>query len=330
MDRGRRLGVLVLAWMLVGTVIGVKPGAAQDLRRVAAGTFALELDGAAVGFLKAVSGGEAEGDVVTDGVVGTSVKKHIGSVRTTDIVLEAGAGMEPAFYEWISQSWAGKPTRPSGAILLSDYNMQVMSRREFTGMIATTTLSALDAASKEPAELTVSIVPERVRTVKGAGTVPSSLAAKGQRPWLVSNFRLEIPGLDCSHVRKVDAITVKTKVVGEHGEVLPAAIEYSDVVLTLPVSSLDTWSDWIQTLVVSGNSDDSHEKNGDLILLGSDMQSEIARIHLFNLGIKSLRQEAAGVANQIRSATATLYCERMALEWKGGAAAVMNVRAFGR
>lgn len=330
MDRGGRLGALVMAWMLVGAVIGAKPGAAQDLRRVAAGTYALELNGTAVGFLKSVSGGELEGEVVTDGSVGPLVKKHIGLVRTTDLVLEAGAGMEPAFYEWVSQSWDAKANTSSGAVLFSDYNMQVLGRKEFTGMVVGTTLSALDAASKEPAQLTVSIHPEQVRAVKGGGTVPSSLAAKGQRPWLVSNFRLEIPGLDCSHVRKIEAISVKMKVAEDRGEALPGGIVYSDVILTFPESSISTWSDWVQTFMVSGKGDDSQEKNGDLVLLGSDLQSEIARIHLFNLGIKSLRQEAAGVANQIRSATATLYCERMALEWKGGAAAVMNVRAFGR
>jgi hypothetical protein len=174
-----------------------------------------------------------------------------------------------------------------------------------------------------------------VRLSKGGGTVPSTLATK-QRPWFCNAFRLEIPGLDCTRVRRIDPIRIGTKITrnesgeGRIGRNEPTATTVSNLMITMPESSADTWQDWAQHFLVQGMSDDSQEKSGDLVLLGSDLQSEIARIHLSGLGIVGLERQKAESAGALRSVTATLYCERAALEWKGGGGAVLNVRAFGR
>jgi hypothetical protein len=152
----------------------------------------------------------------------------------------------------------------------------------------------------------------------------------------VSNFRLEIAGLDCSHVRKIESFSVKQKVIvdaggGERGgQKVPGALTVSDLVVTMPEMFAETWDTWAQAFLVEGRRDDSQEKIGDLVLLGSDGQSEIARVHLFGLGPLKVAHESPDSANQVRSVEATLYCERAAFEWKGGAGAVMNVRYFGK
>jgi hypothetical protein len=332
-----RFASWTLALLFLGTVASPAAAAGDDTRRTyAGGAFALELQGAPAGFLRAASGGDAEGQVVTTGGGSSTVSnKHIASVRISDLVLEVGAGMEPAVYDWIAKAWDQKNERVSGAVVLADYNFNVMARREFQdALITETSLPALDASSKEPAFLTVKLAPELVRLSKAGGTVPSTLAAK-QRPWLCSNFRLEIPGLDCARVKKIDPFRVGNKVTAdnageERGRRLePAAFSVSDLVITMPESSAETWRDWAQSFLVEGKNDDGQEKSGELVLLGTDL-SEIARVHLSGLGIQSLRQEKAETANAIRNVVVTLYCERAALEWKGGTGAVMNVRVFGR
>jgi len=324
----RRLAAGTLL-VLLGTLSA--PGAARAQRTTSPGSFALELAGASVGLLRGVSGGEAVGEVVTETTGGAFAGKRIGAVRFSDIELEIGAGMEPAVYAWIASAWEGKWNRTSGAVLLASYNLQVIRRQEFRdALIAETRLPALDAASKEPAFLRVRLAAEGVATSKGGGTLPSTLAAKTQKPWLASQFRLEIPGLDCTRIRKIDALTIGTKLQSDGRSIEPGPVSVSDLVVTFPELSAESWNEWTKSFLVDGMNGSDQEKNGVLILLGTDGQSEIARVNLFGLGISSLRYVAADAANQIRSVVATLYCERAALEWKGGAASVMNVRVFGR
>jgi hypothetical protein len=327
----------LLAAALVLLPASPRPALAQQ-RTYSAGQFVLELDGASAGVLRDVEGGEAVADVITaPGPGGVYVNKHVASVKYADFVLEAGAGMEPAFYDWIAATWDGKLTRKSGAVLMVDYNSQVVARREFRdALLSEIALPTLDGASKDPGYLTVRIAPTSVRLSKGGGSVPTMSVAKAQRPWTVNNYRLEIAGLDCSRVRKIESFTVKQKVVdsasGSDRDLakVPGALTFSNLVVTLPEMYAETWDAWAQNAFVGGMSDDSQEKVGDLVLLGSDGQSEIARIHLSGLGIISVSHQSAESANQMRSVVATLYCERAALEWKGGTGAVMNVRVFGR
>lgn len=332
-----------VSWSLLAATLGILPARVLAVdgstRSYAAGQFVLELDGVQAGVPRSVEGGEAVGQVATStGSAGVFANKHVSAVKYSEFVLEAGTGLEPAFYDWITAFWDAKgPARKSGAVLAVDYNGQVVARREFRDALLTeTTLPALDAASKDPAFLTVRFAPEQVRISKGGGSVPSMTTAKAQRPWSVSNFRLEIAGLDCSHVRKIESFSVKQKVVGNlvgDERVVqkePGILTVSDLVVTVPEMFASTWDDWAQAFLVQGNSGDSQEKAGDLVLLGSDGQSEIARIHLFGLGPVSVAHESPDSANQVRTAVATLYCERAAFEWKGGAAAVMNVRYFGK
>lgn len=324
---------LTLAFFVLPSV---RARAGDDVRRAyVGGTATLELQGSPVGFLRSASGGDLEGDVVTS-PGSTGFNKHISGIHVTDLVLEVGAGMEPAVYDWIAAAWDAKATRGSGAVAVADYNFNVIARKEFQdGLITETSLPALDAASKDPAFLTVRVAPERVRISKGGGTVPSTLATK-QRPWQANSFRLEIPGLDCTRVRRIEPLRIGTRIArDEVGNVRttanqPTATSVSDLVITMPEAYADTWRDWVQQFLVQGQYDDSQEKNGDLVLLGPDMQSEVARVHLYGLGISSLKQARAESADAIRNVTATLYCERAALEWKGGGGAVMNVRVFGR
>lgn len=328
-----------LAPLLIATLLGVHPATARaSVGEGRPGAYVLELEGSAVGFLHDATGGDPEADeIVTPNTITGGVTKRPGAVRYSELVLDVGVGMEPAVYDWIGKAWASKATPASGAVLATDFNLQVVRRKEFfNGLVTETALPAFDGGSKDPVWITVRVRPERTRMATGGGSIPSSLAAKGARPLLSNGFRLEIPGLDCSRVRKIGPLRIGTKVaydaVGTAREtnLTPTTVEVSDLAVTLPEASADSWYSWLQTFVVQGKGDESQEKNGDLVLVGPDGQSEIARIHLFNLGILSLATETTSTASAIRSVTARLYCERATLEWKGGEGAVLNVRTFGR
>lgn len=332
MTAARRIAPAILAAALLTLVTTQAPAASGgDLARP--GTYYLELDGSAVGALRSAEGGDPQAEEITEQGSGN---KHLGAVRYSEISLEIGAGMEQATYDWLASACDFKSSRRSGALVLAGYDFSVIARKEFhDALVSEVALPALDAGSKDPAAFIVKLRPETVRLSKGAGSVSSSLASR-QRPWQASNFRLEIPGLDCTRVRRIEPIrwTLGTAVdrTGQDriGRLEPTGANVSDLQITVSEASLDSWQDWAQQFMVQGNSGDAQEKSGDLVLLGTDLQSEIARIHLSGLGIKGIQTIKTDTPGAIRSGRASLYCERASLEWKGGTGTVMNVRVFGK
>ena len=151
-------------------------------RSYTAGKFAMQLDGADVGFVVSVEGGEPFGEVVEAPPVGVRVDKHIGGVRYAPIVVEVGTSMAAAFREWVDAMLQGRPTAKNGAISFLDYNMKERTRLEWTaGLITEVGFPALDASSKDAAVMRVTIQPERSTFRAGSGaTYQQGAKAKSQ------------------------------------------------------------------------------------------------------------------------------------------------------
>ena len=289
-------------------------------RTFVAGNFALQLDGVQCGFLKSVDGGDISAEVV-DEAVGPAgfVKKHIGQPKYEDFVLKAGFELTKPFYDWIAAAWNLKIARKSGAIISTDANFKAVSERQFVdALIAETTIPALDASSKEPAYLTVHLSPELTRSAKATGTIKATAAKK--KTFIASNFRVEIGGLDCKKVSKVDSFTVKQNVtrdeIGDRREPRkePGTLEFPNLKVTFAAASAKTWEDWFEDFVVKGNSGEKNEKSGALVFLGPDLKAELGRVTLHNVGIFALRHPAPAGKETIQKVVAELYCERMELQ----------------
>jgi hypothetical protein len=63
--------------------------------------------------------------------------------------------------------------------------------------------------------------------------------------------------------------------------------------------------------VVQGENSEADEKNGSIVLLATDMKTEICRVDLFNVGIFALRRRFQPEQDEVPKLTAELYCERM-------------------
>jgi hypothetical protein len=290
--------------------------------RFAAGRFALELDGTMCGFLKSVEGGAITADVITE-KRGPSLfaKKHIGSPRYEELVLQLDLSLEKDVYQWIADTWMGESPRHDGSIIAVSSQLKAASERQFfRALISEVTVPAADGASKDPAFLTVKLLPELIRAKAGSGTKSKISAAKA-KAWLPANFKLEIDGLDCTKVNKVDAFTFKQKVnvdpVGERRIATkePTSMETPNLRITFPVSASQTWTAWFDDFVVKGLSGDEHEKNGKLSFLTPDRKSTLAEVRFFNLGIFRLEPEPHAIDEvTIARIRAELYCERMELQ----------------
>jgi len=294
-------------------------------RNFTAENFLLNLDGVKCGFLKSVDGGGIAADVVQEQAGNTYfARKHIARVKYEELSLQIDLSLDKPVYDWIAASWNGSYARKDVEIFAADYALQIKSQREFfNALISETTIPAMDASSKDSCTMTLKLAPEYSRSKKASGKLTGNMSKGAQKRWLPSNFKLQIDGLNCSGVTKVDPFSVKQTIVAAAvGEMrdyqkLPGRIEFPNLSITLAESHAQSWIDWHEDFVVKGNCGDSQEKSGSLTFLAPN-QKELAHINFFNLGIFRLAPEKhQAQANQLSRIVAELYCERMEFVFPG-------------
>jgi hypothetical protein len=297
--------------------------AAEPLRSYVTGNLFLTLDGVKCGFLKSVDGGGISAEVITD-PLGPSyfTKKHIGQPKYEAFEMQVGFSMTKVVYEWINQTWSWNIPRKSGGIISADYNLNAKSERQFTRALLTeTTIPAMDSASKEPSYITLKFAPEYTRLVKSSGKLATDNKID-QKIFLPSNFRLQIDGLDCSKVTKIESFTVKQGAAGKDigsardSQKEPGKLEFPNLKITMPETAAQSFIDWHENFVIKGMNDDSKERNGSLTLLSQNRQTELAKIEFFNMGIFRIQPDKTQANDQIRRLTVELYVERMTFQYK--------------
>lgn len=294
---------------------------AVDKAVAGAWRYAFELGGVLGGYLHSVEGGNAVADVVEEKPGPDHiVHKHIAGVKYEDITLACGTGMSKAFYEWIKASFDLKPMRPDGSIKVLDFDSNIISEMDFFhGLLTEIGFPALDAASKDAAELTIKISPEYTRYKKGSGKLEIKQAI--QKKWLPANFRLTISGLDCTRVNKVEALTL-TKKVGARpaGEKGVTNLEVPHLVVTLAEATAEKFYEWHRSFVIDGKNGKDQEKNGTLEYLTPDLKEALFELAFHGLGIFRLTPEKleAGGEN-IRRVKAEMYCQSIDFKYGAGA-----------
>jgi T4-like virus tail tube protein gp19 len=289
-------------------------------RRYVADHFGLVLDGVKTGFVKHVEGGNAVGQVVVEKNLQppNPAHKHIGGVKYESITLQVGLTLQGLVYDWISGGWAGNFQVKDGSIVIYDAAFKPVSERQFFHALLTeTTFPTLDAASKSEAFITVKFQPENTRMAAPQGTKPPALNRKA-KIWAVANFRLEIDGLDCKGVSKIDSFTVRQVVseipIGEGRDygTQTTMLEFPNLRITLSAASAQSWQDWFDKFIIEGNNAADNEKNGAVVFLAPDHKTELGRVKFFGLGIFKLAPENAEDGNeQMNHMAAELYCQRM-------------------
>jgi hypothetical protein len=295
-------------------------GEAMPLQRAfAAGHFMLELDGADAGWLASADGGQAVADVVEEKPGADQVvHKHLANVKYTDIQLGFGAGASKTLYDWIADTLGRKYLRKNGALVTADFDFKERERLTFTGaLISHIDFPVLDASSKDTAKMTLGLAPEQTKRAKGSGAKLAGQVGAKAAKWASANFRLQIDGLDCTGVSRIDSISIRSVVaenaVGELREVEkePSHLEISDLMITLSEAKAETFYDWHEDFVIKGNNGEDKEKSGTLELL-SPTKDVLFTLSFSGLGIYKVAPMAqpAGV-EAVRRVTASMYCEQV-------------------
>lgn len=291
---------------------------------VVGSNISLTLDGTPCGYVWAVSGGGISGEVINEtGPPGAVVKKHLGAPKYGAINLHVGVNLGRSLCQWIADSWMMTSPRRNGVLSLPNELSALTGAIQFKeALIAETTFPACDAGSEDPGLISVTLAPEETTYAAPEPIAAGSSVAARHPTWWEANFRLEIEGLDCSKVTKIDAFTVNQMLVAEEiGEQRiyrqATKASFPNLRITLPEAAAQTWRQWQTDFILKGIGDDSKERKGRLIFLSRDGQTELLSVDLFNLGICGFEPEPfrGGVNRASRLVTAELYCERMALNY---------------
>jgi len=107
--------------------------------------------------------------------------------------------------------------------------------------------------------------------------------------WQASNFRVEIGGLPCKHVSKVDGFSIKLTVVKD-----PSAVELSKLTVKMVKHRHDwgAWENWYNA--TRGVKNTSGEMTGSITWLGPDMKTELSVINISGVRLVSLRKKKGG------------------------------------
>lgn len=284
----------------------------MSIRSFALGRHVLQINGAVCGFLRSVAGGGGFAQVAQEPVL-QETKKHIGPPRWEDVELRLDLPPAAPVRDWITALWTGKVAPRTVVVSTVDSELHIIRERKFRNALLTgTTISAMDAAARDPGFLTLKVMPEFAETSKASGilTVPKLAAA-----WQRSYFRLDLPGLDCTRVAGIDSFTV-TRPFAEPVDIgakpVPGSLSFPDLTVTLAESAAATWESWFQTFVVEGRNADTDEKTGSVSLLSPDLTTVLARIGFYHVGIFRLTPDWGGDP-ALALVSAGLYCERMDL-----------------
>jgi hypothetical protein len=168
----------------------------------------------------------------------------------------------------------------------------------------------------------VKFAPEFTTPLAGKGADMSGMLnlKASQKAWLPGNFKLSIPGIDCSRVSKIDAFTIKQKAAQDTlGQVRdlakePGKLEFPNLALYVAEASAGTFYAWFQDMVLKGNSGEQNERVGALELLDPGMKSVLLTVTFQHLGIFAFAPEkTASNVDAIRRVKVEMYCEQITL-----------------
>jgi hypothetical protein len=230
-------------------------------------------------------------------------EKKISGVRFEPIAVAASSRRARPLFDWITTAWQGTRAQKNGAVIRV-VNGKPRAKREFVkAILVETTVPTLHGASKEPADFTVRLAPERTRDVTPPTTLPpAGRSMPKDAPFLSANFRLDIAGLDCTKVSRVDSFTVKH-------DLATGVAEFPNLRIELSAAAADTWRKWFESFVIDGRSGATDEKSGSLSFLSANLTTVLATINFHNLGIFRLEDAPADAGRVV----AELYCQRMEL-----------------
>ncbi len=296
------------------------PATADPNRSYAAAHFALELDGKdSVGLFRSIEGGGVRADVMTyQNGSNYDRWRQLGKPKFEDIKLQVGMAMSQPFYDWISNFFAGKADRKTGAIVAADFYYKERARRDFSeAMIKELTFPKLDAMDKNPVYMTVALAVEDIVFKKGNGNkIVQPVGFNKQKLWTAANFNFRLDGFDCTRrVSKIDSFTVKQNII-EHNvggmrasTKTPSPIEFPNITFYLPEADAHPLHDHAMKRIKAGEV--PNRLHGSLETYDHDHRT-LCTLEFFGADIVSVTPDRSDSSSEeIKMSKVEIYTERM-------------------
>jgi hypothetical protein len=280
-------------------------------------------------FLKSAEGGNAFADVFLEPVTEELIqRKRPEAVRFEDLLVQVPMWAIAPLASWINATLMKGPSLKNGALVYLDFNNNEVKRLEFTNaVIADVSLPACDAASQDPAYLTLRLTPDSTRLV-GGNDKPTNATAGAATFRRSSNgaYRLNIQGLEpaCARVSKIAALSAKRALLptssGDPRGTIPrqfAALDCSALRITLPEQDAGPFYAWFADFAVNGNNKSDMERAGRIEWLNPVDAKTIAIADLSNLGIVRFAPLSLNSGDQAPRVQVDMYCESMKLAVAG-------------
>jgi phage tail-like protein len=301
----------------------------QQPRSYAAAHFGLELDGKDdVGLFRSIEGGSIKTEVMTyQNGANYDRWRQLGKPKFEDIKLQVGMSMSEPFYTWISNFFDGKAERKNGAIVAADFNYNERARREFTAaMITELGFPKLDGQDKNAAYMTIAVAVEGIVFKKGEDgkklDVPKGFDA--QKLWKACNFRFTLEGFEqnCARVTKIDAFTVKQKVIEYHSGghrapiKTPSQIQFPEISFYVPEVDAHPFMTHFVESGVKGKVRDPAMLHGEIITFDNQGR-DLFSLQFFGANIASIQPDKSDAASEeIKLVKIDLHTESMKFEYK--------------
>lgn len=209
--------------------------------------FALALDGAVVGTLRSIDGGKVSVDVVNyqAGDHG-EYWRQLAKPKYENIKVVTALAGRKELWKWMNEFITGDGQRRNGALIAADYNYKEKAKRSFwDALIESIDFPKFDANDKNPANVTITIAPERITYEKGDGHQLDERdpSIGDQQHVAACNFTFVYDGVSAdttNRVVKVDGFSMKCKIIDYHygGRLepskVPGKIEFPNLVFYLP------------------------------------------------------------------------------------------------
>jgi hypothetical protein len=237
--------------------------------------------------------------------------------RWTPFVMRASpVALEPLVRAALEANASSQPRSFNGAFTVADFNYKAESRLGFDrAVVSRVDFCTLDATSREPCSVDITLEPETVRWSKAGGEDIRERVGGKTKPCLQSSFRVTIAGLDGGQaVSKVEGLTILSQRASQNSSRAatggatravsgsPPVSEYSNVRLTVPVARAASLQDWAAAVLRGGTKELVKEVR--IELLGPDMSTVLF----------TLVGQAAPAAYRTMGASAEL--ELHATQWR--------------
>jgi phage tail-like protein len=262
-----------------------RSAALNTTRSYTAGTVGLEVDGAGVGFVKSIEGCDVTAPVVNVAAADGTQQKQSGAPKYTPCTVRFGSGMKAAFYQWISDSLAGKLAQKNVSIVVYDFDYKAVRRLDLAGAtISRFVVPALAAASTEPVVFEVTLGASTIRRASPSGTASGALSSKSKQA-LAGNFKLSAPGLEAD-LKRVTAVGSWTfdLAPAPAGELKLSAggqPEYGDLSVTVAAPAGVEFDAWLDGLVKGTPT----KKTFSLSLLDATFTTSLVDLTLTGVGL---------------------------------------------